>query len=55
MFGVLGAQFHTPFVGFQVVAKYGFMNINNGLLPNIKPANTGKDIHQFIIELNLLF
>jgi hypothetical protein len=53
--GVLGAQFHTPYVGFQLVAKYGFIDINNGLLPGLNPPNTGKDIHNFIVELNLLF
>lgn len=52
---VLGSQFHTPFVGFQLVAKYGLININNGLLPNIKPPNSGKDIHQFVVEINFLF
>ncbi|MES2558588.1 MAG: outer membrane beta-barrel protein [Bacteroidota bacterium] len=52
---VLGTQFHTPFVGFQIAAKYGLFDINNGLLPNLDPPNTGKDIHHFVVEINLLF
>lgn len=55
LLGVVGGQFHTPYVGFQLVAKYGFIDINNGLLPGINPPNTGKDIHNFIVEVNLLF
>ena len=52
---VMGAQFHTPFVGFQIAAKYGLIDLNNGLLPNLNPPNTGKDIHHFVVEINLLF
>ncbi|MES2779607.1 MAG: outer membrane beta-barrel protein [Bacteroidota bacterium] len=52
---VLGTQFHTPFVGFQIAVKYGLIDINNGLLPNLNPPNTGKDIHHFTIEINFLF
>lgn len=55
LLAVVGTQFQTPFVGFQLLAKYGLIDLNNGLLPNLNPPNTGKDIHQFIIELNLLF
>lgn len=55
LLGVVGAQFHTPFVGFQIVAKYGFIDINDGLLPDLKPANTGKDIHNVVLEFNLFF
>lgn len=55
LMGVVGAQFHTPFVGFQLVAKYGFININDGLLPGLSPPNTGKDIHHFVVEINMLF
>jgi hypothetical protein len=55
VFAVVGTQFQTPFVGFQIAAKYGLRNLNGGLLPNLNPPNTGKDIHQFVLELNLLF
>ncbi len=55
LLGVIGTQFHTPFIGFQILAKYGFIDMNNGLLPNLNPPNTGKDIHQFLFEINLLF
>jgi hypothetical protein len=55
LMGVVGAQFHTPFVGFQIVAKYGFIDLNDGLLPDLKPANTGKDIHNVVLEINLFF
>lgn len=54
-FAVAGGQFHTPFVGFQVAFKYGLCNLNTGLSPNMNPPNTGKDIHQMVLELNLLF
>lgn len=52
---VLGTQFHTPFVGFQFAVKYGLFDINNGILPNLNPINTGKDIHHLVLEINLLF
>lgn len=52
---VMGAQFQTPFVGFQILAKVGLNDLNNGLLPNIKPANSGGTIHQAGLEVNLLF
>lgn len=53
---IIGAQFYTPFVGFQITAKYGLLNINNGLLgANTKPAYKGKDIHNFAIEIALIF
>jgi hypothetical protein len=56
LLAVLGAQFYTPFVGFQVLAKYGLININDGLLgANTKPAYKGKDIHNLAIEFNIIF
>jgi hypothetical protein len=55
LLGVLGAQFHTPFVGFQVAAKYGLIDINDGILPNLNPPNTGKDIHHLLLEVTLFF
>ena len=51
----IGTQFQTPFIGFQIAAKYGLIDINNGLLPNLNPPNTGKNIHHFVVEINLLF
>jgi hypothetical protein len=56
LLAVLGGQFYTPFVGFQVLAKYGLVNINDGLLgAQTKPAFKGKDIHNFAIEFNIIF
>ncbi len=52
---VLGTQFYGGFVGFQIVAKYGLVNINNGLVSGLNPAFKNKDIHNFALELNLLF
>lgn len=54
-FGIVGGQFHRPFLGFQIALKYGFCNLNTGLSPNLNPPNTGKDIHQMVLELNILF
>jgi hypothetical protein len=52
---VAGTQFYAGFVGFQLMAKYGFMNINNGLIPGLNPAFKNKDIHNVTIEINFLF
>lgn len=53
---VMGAQFYTPFVGFQLLAKYGLIDINNGLLgANTKPVNQGRDIRHLSIEINFMF
>jgi len=54
---ILGVQFNTPFVGFQILSKYGLVNLNqNQQWPsNAKPVNTFGTIHNFSIELNLLF
>jgi hypothetical protein len=54
-FAVLGTQIQTPWVGFQIAAKYGLRDLNTGLIPNLNPPNTGKDIHMFAFEINLLF
>jgi hypothetical protein len=54
-FVILGSQFHTPFIGFQVALKYGLTDLNTGLSPTLNPPNTGKDIHQTVLELNILF
>jgi hypothetical protein len=50
-----GTQFYGGFVGFQIVAKYGLLNINNGLISGLNPAFKNKGIHNFALELNLLF
>ena len=54
---ILGVQFNTPFVGFQILSKYGLANLNqNQQWPsNAKPANSFGTIHNFSIEFNLLF
>jgi hypothetical protein len=50
-----GTQFYGGFVGFQIVAKYGLLNINNGLISGLNPPLKNKAIHNFVLELNLLF
>lgn len=50
-----GTQFYSGFVGFQVIAKYGLVNINDGLITGLNPAFKNKDIHNFVLELNFLF
>ena len=50
-----GTQFYGGFVGFQIVAKYGLLNINNGLISGLNPPLKNKSIHNFALELNLLF
>jgi hypothetical protein len=55
VFAIVGTQFHTPFVGFQIAAKYGLRNLNSGTSWILNPTNTGKQIHQFVFEINLLF
>ena len=54
---VFGVQFNTPFVGFQILGKTGLTNINqNQPWPSgAQPANGGGSIHNFSIDLNLLF
>ena len=50
-----GAQFHTPFVGFQVLLKYGLLNANTGLAPALIPVNQGKSMHNLTFEVSLIF
>lgn len=50
-----GTQFYAGFVGFQLVAKYGLVNINNGLISGLNPPLKNKDIHNFALEVNFLF
>jgi hypothetical protein len=52
---IAGTQFYTGFVGFQMVAKYGLVNINNGLVSGLNPPLKNKDIHTFALEICLLF
>lgn len=50
-----GTQFYAGVVGFQIVAKYGLTNINNGLISGLNPPLKNKDIHNFAVEVNFLF
>lgn len=52
---VAGTQFYAGFVGFQFVARYGLLNINDGLISGLKPAFKNKDIHNITFEINFLF
>ena len=54
---ILGFQFNTPFVGFQVLGKYGLLNLNqNQPWPSAaQPANNEGYINNFSLEFNLLF
>lgn len=69
-FAVLGYQFNTQYIGFQLSLKYGLRNIaadfanynknsvnNNGVqFIDIKPSLTGvKDVRNFSVELSLYF
>jgi hypothetical protein len=51
----VGYNYKMGHVSLQTMIKYGFMNINNGLLQGIKPTNTGKSMNNFLLELNFLF
>ncbi len=50
-----GAQFHTPFVGFQLLLKYGLLNINDGFSGSLPPLNTGKSVHHITFEVSFIF
>jgi hypothetical protein len=50
-----GYQLNLGRITFQTMLKYGFMNINNGLIKDIKPANQGKNMNNAMIEFNILF
>ena len=50
-----GAQFHTPFLGIQVMLKYGLLNANRGLVPNMRPLNQGKNLNHITFDVNFLF
>jgi hypothetical protein len=51
----VGYNYKMGHVSLQTMIKYGFMNINNGLLQGIKPSKTGKSMNNFLLELNFLF
>ncbi len=53
----VGYHIRLGHVSFQTMLKYGFISLNDvdGLLPGIKPTNTGKSMNNFIFELNFLF
>ncbi|MCF8429255.1 MAG: hypothetical protein K9G64_03910 [Bacteroidia bacterium] len=55
MLACVGYHIRLGHVSFQTMLKYGFLNANDGLLPGIKPTNTGKSMNNFMFELNLLF
>lgn len=52
---IAGAQFHTPFVGFQLALKYGLLDANKGVSPNIGPVNQGKNFRHLALECCFLF
>lgn len=52
---VAGGQFHTPFVGFQLALKYGLLDANKGLLPNVGPVNQGKNLRHLAFEFCFIF
>jgi hypothetical protein len=55
-FGLVGGfQFYTPFVGFQLLGKYGLTDINRGLTPTVKPVSRGLNIRNIGFEINFLF
>lgn len=51
----VGYHIRLGHVSFQTMLKYGFISTNDGLLPGIKPTNTGKSMNNFMFELNFLF
>lgn len=50
-----GAQFYTPWVGFQLMLKYGLLNANKGLVPSIPPTNQGKMLRNLAFECTFIF
>lgn len=51
----LGYHYRMGHVSIQTVCKYGFLNANNGLLPEAQPKNQGKNMNNLVFELNLVF
>lgn len=50
-----GAQFHTSYFGIQVMLKYGLLNANRGLVPDMRPLNQGKNLNHVSVDVNFLF
>ncbi len=48
-------QLRIERIAFQFAGKYGLLDINNGLAENMHPPNSGKNMQNFLIELNMLF
>lgn len=55
--GILAYQHQYTYLGFQLAAKYGFVNLNrNKPWPdNAKPVNGFGNIHNFAFEMTLIF
>lgn len=51
----VGYQVRLGQISIQSIFKYGFININNGLLPEALPKNQGKNMNNFAFEVNLIF
>lgn len=52
---VAGVQFYSGFVGFQIMAKYGLIDINDGLVANLNPPLKNKNINNLSLEFSFLF
>jgi hypothetical protein len=50
-----GYQIRLGHVSIQSVFKFGFVNINDGLLPEATPKNKGQNMNNILLEVNLLF
>ncbi len=50
-----GYQVRLGHVAIQSLFKYGLININNGLLPEVSPKSQGKNMNNFSFELNFIF
>lgn len=52
---VAGVQFYSGFVGFQIMAKYGLIDINDGLIATLNPPLKNKNINNLSLEFSFLF
>lgn len=50
-----GYQIRLGHVSIQSVLKFGFVNINDGLLAEATPKNKGQNMNNILFEVNLLF
>jgi hypothetical protein len=55
MLACAGYQVRLGHIAIQSLLKYGFININNGLLPEVLPKSQGKNMNNFSFELNFIF